>query len=179
MTPVRARTPAPGFQAGPVLQPLKPGDRGAVEGVLRVAAVFREDEIAVALEVLDSCLAAPGQDYSAVGAFTPGGNLLGFAIFGPTPCTLGTWDLYWIAVGPRAQGKGVGTALLKEVERRLSQSDARQLLIETSSRPQYDSTRAFYRSRGFEEVARIPDFYENGDDNVVYAKKLDVRPADV
>lgn len=153
---------------------LAPQRRLDAEGILRATGVFREDEIAVALEVLDSFFARPDQDYIAVGAFTPGGELLGFAVYGHTPCTLGTWDLYWIAVSPSAQGGGVGTLMLQEVERRLAQSNARLLLIETSSRPSYDPTRAFYLRRGYREVARITDFYEVGDDRVIYAKTFNV-----
>jgi len=148
--------------------------RGWAEGILRATRVFREDEILVGLEVLDACLSHPEQDYSALGAFTPGGELLGFSIHGPTPCTLGTWDLYWIAVSPDAQGLGVGTVLLEEVEGRLTRLNARQLIIETSSRPQYDPTRAFYVKKGYREVARVPDFYEAGDDRVIYAKTFTV-----
>ena len=156
------------------LGPLEPKDRGPVESLLKATGVFREDEITVALEVLDAYLARPGQDYTAVGAFTHGGDLLGYSVFGPTPCTLGTWDLYWIAVSPASQGLGVGTLLLKEVEGRLTRTNARQLIIETSSRPPYDPTRAFYLKRGYREVARVPDFYEAGDDRVIYAKVLTV-----
>jgi len=156
------------------LAPLDVSSRGWAEGILRATRVFREDEILVGLEVLDACLSHPEQDYSALGAFTPGGELLGFSIHGPTPCTLGTWDLYWIAVSPDAQGLGVGTVLLEEVEGRLTRLNARQLIIETSSRPQYDPTRAFYVKKGYREVARVPDFYEAGDDRVIYAKTFTV-----
>ena len=156
------------------LAPLDAQARDQVEGILRATGVFREDEILVGLEVLDSYLAHPEQDYTALGAFTPGGDLLGFSIHGPTPCTLGTWDLYWIAVSPAAQGLGVGTVLLKEVEGRLTRLNARLLVIETSSRPPYDPTRAFYLKKGYREVARVPDFYEAGDDRVIYAKTLTV-----
>jgi ribosomal protein S18 acetylase RimI-like enzyme len=159
----------------PLLRPLAPVHRASVAGLLRATGVFREDEIAVALEVLDSFFSHPGQDYTAVGAFTPGGKLLGYIVYGPTPCTLGTWDLYWMAVAPEVQGRGVGTALLQEVEGRLTRSNARQLVIETSSRPPYGPTRAFYVGRGYREVARIPDFYETDDDRVIYAKRFDVR----
>ena len=157
-----------------VVAHLNPEVRPRVETILRATRVFREDEIRVGLEVLDSYLANPEQDYTALGAFTPGGELLGFSIHGPTPCTLGTWDLYWIAVSPEAQGLGVGSVLLKEVEGRLARSNARLLVIETSSRPEYDPTRAFYLKRGYREVARVPDFYEVGDDRVIYAKNLPV-----
>jgi ribosomal protein S18 acetylase RimI-like enzyme len=159
-----------------ILAPLDLMHRGPVGRILRAANVFRDEEIEVALEVLDAYYAHPGQDYHAVGAFTPGGELLGYTVFGPTPCTLGTWDLYWIAVSPATQGTGVGTILLKEVEGRLTRSNARLLIIETSSRPPYDPTRAFYLKRGYREVARIHDFYEDGDHRVIYAKNLTVRP---
>ncbi len=157
-----------------MLGPLEPNDRGPIETLLRSTGVFREDEIAVALEVMDSYFARPEQDYTAVGAFTPGRELLGYCVFGPTPCTLGTFDLYWIAVDPGVQSRGVGTVLLKEVEGRLTRSNARQVIIETSSRPPYDPTRAFYLKRGYREVARVPDFYEAGDDRVIYAKTFHV-----
>lgn len=149
-------------------------NRAEAEDILRGTAVFREDEIVVAMEVLDSFFTRPEQDYSAVAAITSSEELLGFAVFGATPCTLGTWDLYWIAVSAQAQGTGVGTLLLQDVEQRLKVSDARLLLIETSSRPPYDPTRAFYLKRGYDEVARVPDFYEVGDDRVIYSKTLDV-----
>ncbi|HEX7118100.1 MAG TPA: N-acetyltransferase [Longimicrobiales bacterium] len=169
--PLRSARPD-GATPGTRLGPLSPRDRSTVEAIVRGTHVFREDEVAVALEVLDAYLARPEQDYHALGAFTPGGDLLGFTIYGPTPCTLGTWDLYWIAVAPDAQGTGVGTLLLQEVERRLADVHARLVVIETSSQAAYAATRAFYRRRGYDEVARVPDFYADGDDRVIFAKRL-------
>lgn len=148
-------------------------DRTSVEDILRDTGVFREDEIMVAMEVLDAYFDNPGQDYSALGAFTQGGRLLGYVCYGPTPLTQGTCDLYWIAVAPDAHGQGVGTRLLQEVERRLARSGARLVIIETSSQPAYQPTRAFYERRGYLEVARVPDFYAPGDDRVIFARTLE------
>mgnify|MGYP006209267511 CR=1 FL=1 len=134
--------------------------------------------IAVALEVLDSYYDGPGQDYHAVGAFTRDDRLLGYACWGASPCTRGTWDLYWIAVSPDAQGRGIGTLIMQEVERRLTRADARLVLIETSSTEPYAPTRAFYEARGYTEVARVPDFYLDGDDRVILARRLDGRSAE-
>lgn len=154
------------------IEPLRPGDRTAVTEILSQSGFFRDQEIDIALEVLDSFFNHPGQDYTALGAFTPGGDLLGYVCYGPTPGTAGTWDLYWIAVAPAVQHAGVGTLLLQEVERRLAREDARLVLIETSSQPLYQPTRAFYARRGYREVARVPDFYAEGDDRVIYARRL-------
>jgi ribosomal protein S18 acetylase RimI-like enzyme len=154
------------------LEPILHEHRADIEAVLRGTGFFREEEVVVALEVIDSYLEHPDRDYSAVGAFTPGGNLVGYVCYGPTPCTAGTWDLYWIAVSTDQHNAGVGTLLLLEVERRLARTDARLVIIETSSQPLYEPTRQFYLRRGYDEVARVPDFYAEGDDRVVFAKRI-------
>jgi ribosomal protein S18 acetylase RimI-like enzyme len=117
--------------------------------------------------------AGEGQpDYSFVGVFTDDGHLLGYACYGPTPDTDRTYDLYWIAVDPTVHGSGAGTRLLAEVERRLREARGRMLVVETSSRDEYDATRGFYTARGYQEAARVGHFYAPGDDRVIYTKRL-------
>jgi ribosomal protein S18 acetylase RimI-like enzyme len=159
----------------PYIAPIEQHHRGAIEQLLIATRVFRTDEIKVALEVIDSYFILPEEDYTALGAFTLGGELLGYVCYGPTPCTIGTWDLYWIAVSPASQGTGVGTRLLQEVERRLALKDARLVIIETSSLPHYAATRRFYEQRGYEVVARVPEFYAPGDDRLIFAKRIHSR----
>ena len=130
----------------------------------------------MALEVFDAAVAParPAQasepDYTALGADVEG-RLVGWICWGPTPCTLGTYDLYWMAVDPVGQHVGVGSALLAEMERRLV-GRARLIVVETAGRADYADTRRFYQARGYLETAHIPDFYAPGDDLVVYTKRL-------
>jgi ribosomal protein S18 acetylase RimI-like enzyme len=160
-----------GTVVSPLLRQLTLADRGRIEEITRAAGLFREDEIAVALEVFDEAVAAePGNTYSVLGAQLDG-HLAGWICWGPTPCTVGTYDLYWMAVDPLLQGNGIGTALLAEMERRLA-GTARLILIETAGRPDYAATRAFYQARGYSPVATIPDFYASGDDQVVFVKRV-------
>jgi ribosomal protein S18 acetylase RimI-like enzyme len=142
--------------------------RGRLREILDATAVFRPDEVNVALELFDE--GARG-DYEFIGGFE-GEDLVGYACFGPTPGTDRTYDLYWIALDPRAQGRGHGSHLLNEVEHRLRERGARLLVVETSSRPEYDATRQFYLSRGYDEAARMRDFYAPSDDRVIYTKHL-------
>ncbi len=151
------------------LGPLERRHRGRVGEILRATGVFREDEVAVALDLFDETALA---DYEFVGAFEPDGRLTGYACFGPTPATDRTWDLYWIAVDPAAQGTGAGTLLLAEVERRLTGRNARMLVVETSSRSEYEPTRAFYARRGYAEAARVRGFYAPGDDRIILTKRF-------
>ena len=120
----------------------------------------------------DSQSLSSPSSYCFLGAFTPEDELAGFACYGPTPGTDRTFDLYWIAVHPSAQGTGSGTILLSEVERRLEDTDARMFVVETSSRPEYDPTRAFYGARGWAEAARMRDFYAPSDDRVIFTKRF-------
>jgi GNAT superfamily N-acetyltransferase len=148
---------------------LRAGDRAAVEAITRSAGLFRDDEIPVALEVFDAAVAGD-PSYRALAAECDG-RVAGWICWGPTPCTLGTWDLYWMAVDPALQGGGIGTVLIREMEHRLA-GLARMIVVETAGRADYAGTRAFYEARGYRAVATIPEFYAPGDDQVVYVKYL-------
>lgn len=159
-----------GTLVSPRLRHLSAADRGRIEEITRAVALFREDEIPVALEVFDEAAREGGsQSYIALGADVDG-QLIGWICWGPTPCTLGTYDLYWMAVEPGLQGTGIGSALLAEMECRLS-GQARLIIVETAGRPDYAATRAFYLARGYRAVATVPDFYAPGDDQVVFVKE--------
>jgi GNAT superfamily N-acetyltransferase len=151
------------------LRPLASGDRTAVEQMTRGTGLFHENEVAIAVEVFDAAVAATS-DYEAMGAEVSG-ELAGWICWGPTPCTLGTWDCYWIVVDAAHHGEGIGSALLSDMERRL-EGRARLIVAETAGRDDYGPTRVFYERRGYHAQSRIPDFYAPGDDQVVYVKYL-------
>lgn len=153
----------------PSLRHLTAADRTRIEEITRAVGVFRADEVPVALEVFDGAVAG-SPDYIALGA-EHDGRLAGWICWGPTPCTLGTYDLYWMAVDPAHQGAGLGTALVAAMERALLGA-ARLVVVETAGRAEYAPTRAFYEARGYRQAARIPDFYAPGDDQVVYVKTV-------
>jgi ribosomal protein S18 acetylase RimI-like enzyme len=132
--------------------------------------VFRPSEVAVAVELLDR--AAEGDDdYRFIGAFD-GDDLVGYACWGPTPGTEGTYDLYWIAVDSGRQGSGIGSLMLDHVERTLRAEGCRLIVVETSSRADYAPTRAFYERRGYARAATLPGYYAPGDHLVIYLKEL-------
>jgi GNAT superfamily N-acetyltransferase len=76
-----------------------------------------------------------------------------------------------MAVERALQGTGVGTAMIREMERRIT-GLARLIIVETGGRAEYAGTRAFYQARGYSPVATIPDFYAPGDDQVVFVKAV-------
>jgi ribosomal protein S18 acetylase RimI-like enzyme len=160
-----------GAHAGNI-RPLRRDDREPLNRILSETGVFTDDEIGIALELLDVTLDVPDQEDYIIFVYEEGREVLGYYCVGPTPGTEGTYDLYWIAVSPAAHGKGVGTRLNAHAEALVAGRGGRLLIAETSSRPHYESTRMFYIRRGYGELARLRDYYRPGDDLVVYGKYL-------
>jgi hypothetical protein len=61
------------------------------------------------------------------------------------------------------------------MEDRLRARGGRLVLVETSSRPDYDRTRTFYARLGYTESARIRDFYAPADDRIMLTTRLTTR----
>lgn len=102
-------------------------------------------------------------------------RVAGFACYGPTPLTRGTFDLYWISVADEHKNKGIGRLLIQQVVQRVAAKNGRMLLADTSSKMEYTPTRAFYERQGFKCASRIKDYYAPGDDLVVYSLRLKHR----
>ena len=151
------------------IRELVPDDREDLLEILKNTGVFKEYEIEIADEVIQDSL-KPASDYFSFCAANEENRAVGYVCCGPTPCTSGTFDLYWIAVDPTRQGNGVGKQLLKQAEKFVLEKGARLMLIETSSTADYDNTRYFYLNNGYQQLAVVPDFYRPGDDKIIYGK---------
>ena len=156
-----------------LIRPLTGADRARVEAMTRGTPLFRPEEIPVALDVFNAATGvgrAADPDYETAGAEVDG-VLTGWICWGPTPCTRGTFDLYWIVVDTASQGQGIGGALVAEMERQV-RGRARLIVVETAGRPDYAPTRAFYAGLGYQVASTISDYYAPGDDLVVFVKRM-------
>ncbi|MBK1988289.1 GNAT family N-acetyltransferase [Sphaerospermopsis aphanizomenoides BCCUSP55] len=97
---------------------------------------------------------------------------VGVAYCEPERMTHQTWNLLLIAIREDLQGQGRGGKLLDYVEQTLIERGGRMLLVETSGLPDFERTRSFYVKCGFQQEARIRDFYAEGDDKIVFRKVL-------
>jgi GNAT superfamily N-acetyltransferase len=151
---------------------LEPGDRPALETLIRATAFFGPEEIAVALELVDDRLAHGEASHYRFLVAEADGRVAGYACWGPIPGTLAAADLYWIVVHPEFQGRRVGAALLQAAEEWMASAGRTRVYVETSTRPQYLPTRAFYAACGYQEVAELADFYAPGDGKAILLKLL-------
>jgi ribosomal protein S18 acetylase RimI-like enzyme len=140
--------------------------------IIKNTPEFKPFEVKVAEELIDYYLAEGVKSGYIIQIAEDDGEVAGYICYGETPCTVGTWDIYWIAVDRARRGKGIGKALSETAETAIKQARGRLAFIETSSTPLYENTRQFYLARGYEQVARIPDFYSPSDDKLILQKKL-------
>ncbi|MCX6302930.1 MAG: GNAT family N-acetyltransferase [Bacteroidia bacterium] len=152
---------------------IKPEDRKKIEEILRSTNFFYEFEINTALDIADETL-SEGMEKS--GYFwlkaTDEDGVVAFANYGKNEFSTHSWELYWIAVHDSSRNKKLGSAMLKAVEDNVIKSGGKILWIETSGRPLYASTEAFYKHKGYELAASLKDFYGPGDPKQVYVKVL-------
>jgi ribosomal protein S18 acetylase RimI-like enzyme len=80
-------------------------------------------------------------------------------------------------VHPNHQKKGYGKSLLQHVEQTLADQGERILLVETAGTDDFEYVRMFYRNNGYEEEARIREFYASGIDKIVFRKLLPASKA--
>lgn len=134
--------------------------------------LFSAEEKIIALELIEDSLNKPEEDYYNIYIYEENNIVLGYHCTGHRALTDGVFDLYWIAVKPGIQNKGIGKKLLEHAENYAKENKGRLILAETSSRECYAGTRSFYIRNGYDTVSLIKDFYSVGDDLVMFGKYL-------
>ena len=142
-----------------MIQKLIQSDRDKIQRILIDTKHFNDDEIKVAIELIDVYLNDEKQtDYIIY-------------VYGSDD-TNETAGYIWIAVDPNIHGKGLGSQLVKHMEEDLLNNSGKIILIETSGKPEYENERKFYTKNGYDVQTIIKDFYRSGDDLYVYRKYL-------
>ncbi len=150
-----------------------PADIEAVRLLAARTGFFRPDEIDVAAELVEERLAkGAASGYYFYFAETDA-VLAGYVCYGPTPCTIGSFDLYWIVVDKDFQGQGLGLSLAAMAEESARSMGGRRMYVDTSGRELYRPTQRFYVKAGYVEAARLSDFYDIGDDKIIFQKQID------
>ncbi len=173
----------------------KPEDETIVMDIIERTGFFRPVEIDIAREVFtEAAHNKPGCSYQSYiaeirdtidegrltkeerqlahhpSSLVP--RVVGWVCFGETPCTLGTFDIYWIAVDPTLQRQGAGKFMLEFSENEIKKQKGRLAVVETSGMKRYESTQKFYEKNNYTIAAKISDFYAPGDDKLIYLKNI-------
>jgi ribosomal protein S18 acetylase RimI-like enzyme len=149
-----------------------PSDVETVREMLVSTGFFREDEIPVAVSMVEERLRdCKACSYEFI-FLEIDGRTVAYTNFGLIPCSLLSYDLYWIATHNDYRGKGLGSVLLKETENVIAKMGGKAVYIETSSKEYYVPTQRFYLKNNYNLKARFEDFYDYKDDKLVYVKNI-------
>jgi len=151
---------------------LEPQDPERIRRLVTVTGFFNPEEVDVAEELVSERLTkgeTSGYYFIMAEHY---GRLVGYTCYGPIAGSANSFDLYWIAVHPEFQRRGLGRRLIKETERRIHKAGGRRIYVDTSQRAEYASTRIFYENCGYRLEATLKDFYAPGDGKAIYLKIL-------
>jgi ribosomal protein S18 acetylase RimI-like enzyme len=155
-----------------MIRPARPTDTEAIRSLTAATGFFKPLEVETLEEVLADFFGHNQHIGHRCFVWEEDGRLLGFVYHALKEMTDRTWYLWWIAVSPDQQGRGLGGKLLTFVEDDIRALGGRLIVVETSTTAHYEPTRRFYLKRGYTSATEIPDFYADGDGMAVFTKKV-------
>jgi GNAT superfamily N-acetyltransferase len=153
-----------------MIRKIKQSDAVEIENILKKIPIFNEEEVGVAMELVNIAISVPEQTDYNIFVYENNETILGYHCTGKRPLTDGVYDLYWIVSDPGSGKKGIGKDLLDHAEEFVKRNNGRWILAETSSKDSYTKTRNFYLRNNYSIIAEINDFYKVGDSLMVFGK---------
>jgi GNAT superfamily N-acetyltransferase len=147
-------------------------DSPAILELMRSSGQFDADGISHVAGTLDQHLSTPT---GHVWLTADDGEPVGVAYCAPEPVAPGVWNLLMLWIRADRHGAGIGAALVTAVEARVRADGARLLIVETSSLPDFEPARRLYSKCGFEREPAVRDYFGEGDDKIIFTKKLAPR----
>ena len=154
-----------------MIRPATSEDAPAIARVLVAAGMFSDEESAFVPELFAGSPSSPEDARHGLVVLDDGG-VLGVAHWRPVEMADGVVDLTMIGVHPAAQGRGLGRALMRHAEAQVRGAGQRLVVVQTSGSDQYAGTRRFYAALGYDEEARVRDYWTAGDDMVLFRLAL-------
>lgn len=151
----------------PTIKPTTNDDVPALQGVLDQTELFPSEMLP---DMLAPALAGETEAFWLTCHLDA--EAVGLCYTVPEELADGSWNMLALAVRPDLQGKRLGTELVAAAEQHLRSRGQRILIVDTSGTDDFALTRRFYAQNGYDEEARIRDFWAAGDDKVIFRKAL-------
>ncbi|MFH2065300.1 MAG: GNAT family N-acetyltransferase [Pseudomonadota bacterium] len=153
------------------LEPV-PEDMRRVRTLMNATGIFTDIETEMAMRLLQDRLdhdTGSGCHFLLAEQY---GRLIGFSAYGPVPCSVTSFKLYWIVIQPGLQGRGLGRKIILETEKSIQSQGGLRIYAETSERIHNASLRLFYERCGYRIISTIENYYADGEAGITYFKML-------
>jgi ribosomal protein S18 acetylase RimI-like enzyme len=158
-----------------MIRPTVPADVPRLIELTAATGFFRPEEVETLGGILDAYFEEPGVAEGPAHCCHTcelDGGVVGYIYFAEEEMVDRVWYVWWVAVDPQTQGRSVGRELLQFAEGEARRRGGRVMFVETSGLPAYERTRRFYLKNGYDREAVLRDYYRDGDDLVVFRKRL-------
>jgi ribosomal protein S18 acetylase RimI-like enzyme len=141
-------------------RPISPDDHVPAR-VLLMGALGVTPYVDRAMEILQLAEREHDAEHRAL-VIARDGTVAALALFGVVAGTIGVSKLHAAVVAPNVSVADVGQRLVTAVVEQTRRDGSRLLVAEMPDDPVMGRVRALLASAGFEEEARVPDFYRDG-----------------
>jgi ribosomal protein S18 acetylase RimI-like enzyme len=147
-------------------------DIPGIKEIVEETGVFTVGDVGIAEELLlDGYRNGPSSYYWFI-IGERNGIIEGYICYSQIGGTIGSYEAYWVVVRKSSHKTGIGTKLMMEMEKIIREKGGKRIFLGTSSRIDYIPAHRFYESMGYRKVAVLEDFFDAGDDQIMYRKVL-------
>ncbi len=159
-----------GLESGRIRR-LRSVDFPHLRKIMKVGGVFTESDVKELYNMIREYFKEPEGDELITYVYKVKDEVAGFVTFGRD---LGdkTYEIHVVSVDPRYQGMGIGKKLVEFAEGEIKRLGGRMIFISTSSKRDYIPARKLYKGKGYMQSARIKDCFSDGEDKIIYSKRL-------
>ncbi|WP_053374627.1 GNAT family N-acetyltransferase [Paenibacillus sp. FJAT-27812] len=100
------------------------------------------------------------------------GNIIGINCIAENEQKTGGFSWDYLVVHHQYRKVGLAAMLIEQMYAFLKTMNARYLVTYTCDLPEYDRIRQLFERSGFTLVGRCPDYYYEGEDRLIYHRKL-------
>jgi len=137
---------------------------------IEASGAFESKDTLLALQVIKEKMANVGDYHIKIAGSE--GIIFGFIIYSKAALSDSFYDLYWMAVRPLCQGRGIGKMLLSTMEADIRAKGGKSVILDTSSAEEYEAARHLYEKTGYKLILKVDNFYSEDEHKLMYRKDL-------
>jgi len=148
------------------------GDIRRIKELVQETGVFSRTEVEVSEELLLEGYQKGPLSYYLFLVAEWKENIAGYVCYAQIAGTIGSFEVYWLAVNKESQGAGIGKGLMLEMENVVRKVGGKRIFVGTSSRTEYAKAQRLYESLGYDRAAILEDYFNTGDHQIIFRKLL-------